>query len=125
YVDRAQDFVGQIGAQDTFVGIIAHVSAARLSLHANDPTEVKDRLALVMRNRSSVTVALPIDAVLVRLRAAELLLAVSESDARRFIHRLCLHVLAARPDLGSLNRSVEELGATLRSVTSAGRGSSP
>ena len=119
-LDRALAVIDEHGTHDYVYCLLAFAGAARLAVHHGDLTEAHHQMAQAMRSRPSATYLLPCLAVRLRLRLAEVCLAIAEVVIARQLLREIDDILSHRPALGTLTEEAEELRRALAASEGAG-----
>jgi LuxR family maltose regulon positive regulatory protein len=99
---------------------LALAVGARIAFHFGDRERGRRLLSAGMRARVNCTYLLAFLSVRVRLQLAEAHLAMGEAAGARHLLRETDEILRRRPDVGVLNRQVEDLRGRLVSTPSAG-----
>jgi LuxR family maltose regulon positive regulatory protein len=117
--------IDERGMQDYVLSALAHVGAARLSLHHGDLQQTRHWLALAMRGRGVATYVIPWIAVPLRLQLAKIYLTLADTTAPRHLLREVDDILAHRPRLGAIADQVQELRRALAACPDKGTGAPP
>jgi LuxR family maltose regulon positive regulatory protein len=114
--DRALEIVQDGDLGDYGPSALAHMVAARVSLHRGDVPGARENLARAARLRLALTSAIPFLAVQVRLELARAYLELADAAGARVVLREIRDILHLRPDLGVLPKQVDELRSTLDTI---------
>ena len=117
HLERALRAIDEYRMQDYPTSGLAFAGAARLAVHRGDRNEAERQLTQAMRNRPSLTFALPYLAVRVRVQLAKVYWALGDLMTARHLLQEIDDILHHRPALGTL---VDEVSEFSRAITTSG-----
>ena len=115
-LERARARIALQRRQEYLISAVTYAVSARLAVHEQDLGSAREQLAHGLRLRPQATWALPIVAVELRLELARACLALADPVGARNLVREIDQIQQHRPDLGVLNREVDNLRDRLAGV---------
>ena len=125
HLERALRAIDEYRMQDYPTSGLAFAGAARLAVHRGDRNEAERQLTQAMRNRPSLTFALPYLAVRVRVQLAKVYWALGDVLTARHLLQEIDDILHHRPALGTLVDEVSEFSGAISTSGPGATGASP